>query len=257
MSNAMGIIPARYGSTRLLGKPLLTIHGKSLIQHTYENAKRCLALQQILVATDDERIFAHVKGFGGEVVMTSTSCQTGSDRLAEVVREYSHIYPELAKAEIIVNIQGDEPLVDPSVIEGLAKVLQRDHQAEVATAIKEIQSEEEALLASCVKCVIDKSGYALYFSRGLIPMGKNLKYETGRTYYKHIGIYGYRKAFLLEYGKLAATPLQLAEDLEQLKILEQGFRIKTLLVDKECVDVNTLEDIKKVEQLLCKQNSFL
>ncbi len=251
MADVLGIIPARYGSARFPGKPLVSILGKSLIQRTYENALRCKALHKVLVATDDARIYDHVKSFGAPVVMTSPDCPTGTDRLAEVMRDH----PDLVSYKIIINIQGDEPLLDPNVIAGVADALKDDAHAAMSTAIIKLHSAEEAINPSVVKCVIDHKGYALYFSRALIPGGKELKYRPEITYYKHLGIYGYRRDFLLHYNTLKQTPLQLAEDLEQLRVLEYGFRIKTAIVDSECMDVNTPEDIKKVEQLLCKQNT--
>lgn len=254
MPDVIGIIPARYASTRFPGKPLAKIHGKTLIQHTYENAKRCKALDEVVVATEDSRIFEHVKEFG-KVVLTSEGCPTGTDRLAEVIRNE----PQFVSSRIIVNIQGDEPTLNPEVISGVIEVLKNDRQADVSTGLIKITSEEVATNPSVVKCVIDKKGYALYFSRGLIPAGKTLKYRPDVTYYKHFGIYGYKRDFLLHYAELHQTPLQLAEDLEQLKVLEYGFRIKTIIFPNhmECMDVNDPEDIKKVEQYLCKQNTSL
>jgi len=253
MSKTLGIIPARYASTRFPGKPLAQILGKSLIQRTYENAKRSKILDQIIIATDDQRIFDHVKHFGAHAVMTSPTCLTGTDRLAEVIRQD----PEFSDVDIIVNIQGDEPTLDPQVIESVVEILLKDPKADVSTAIIPIRSEQEALNPSVTKCVIDKQGFALYFSRGLIPAGRTMRYKPNFIYYKHLGIYGYRREFLLHYEELTPTPLQLEEDLEQLKVLEHGFRIKTAIVDSECMDVNDPEDIKKVEQLICKQNTSL
>lgn len=252
MQKVIGIIPARFGSTRFPGKPLIQILGKSLIQRTYENSQQAKHLDRVIVATDDQRIFDHVKEFGGEVYMTSVDCATGTDRLAEIIKND----PALADVEIIVNIQGDEPTIDPHVIEAVAKALEDDPQAVMSTAIVSLTDREAATNPHTVKCVVDRHGYALYFSRALIPASKQLEFNTKTSYYKHIGLYAYRREFLLHYSELQPTPLQLAEDLEQLKVLEHGFRIKTALVQSECVDVNTPEDIKKVEQLICKQNTF-
>lgn len=248
----VGIIPSRYASTRFPGKPLVEILGKSLIQRTYENALRCKALDFVIVATDDQRIFDHVKSFGGEVAMTSIDCPTGTDRLAEVVRTM----PALADVEIVMNVQGDEPCINPAIIAAVVKALEEDPKASVATAIIPIRSAEEAHNPHVVKCVIDLHGYALYFSRTLIPAGKSLKFHPETITYKHLGLYCYRKDFLLHYADLSPTPLQQVEDLEQLKVLEHGYRIKTVTVGNESMDVNTPEDIKKVEQLLCKQNTY-
>lgn len=251
MQKVIGIIPARFGSTRFPGKPLVQILGKSLIQRTYENALLSTHLSRVIIATDDQRIFDHVRAFGGDVIMTSSECATGTDRLAEVIRND----PTLHDVDIIVNIQGDEPTIDPRVIEAVANALADDPQASMSTAIVRLSNKEHAENPHTVKCVIDSFGYALYFSRALIPAGKGLVFDPTKTYYKHLGLYGYRRDFLLHYSALQPTPLQLAEDLEQLKVLEHGFRIKTTIVESECMDVNTPEDIKKVEQLICKQNT--
>lgn len=248
-----GVIPARYGSSRFPGKPLALILGKSLIQRTYESCQKCSLLSDIVVATDDQRIFDHVQSFGGRVVMTDTHCSTGTDRIIQAVEKD----PKLQDASILVNIQGDEPCIDPLVIQKVIELLIQDTQSMMSTAIMKLHSEEEAVHPSVVKCTVDKEGYALYFSRSLIPSNPNQKFNPSTTtYYKHIGIYGYRRDFLLQYGKLERTPLQNSEDLEQLKVLEHGFRIKTAVVDSTSVSVDHPEDIKKVELYLCKQNIY-
>lgn len=249
----VGIIPARYGSVRFPGKPLADIMGKSLIRRTYENAKRSETLEEVVVATDDHRIYEHVIEFGGEAVMTSDKCLTGTDRLADAVKNLRRLHD----AELFINIQGDEPCLEPQVIDSIAEALLHDHEAVMSTAVVKIESEEEALSSSVVKCVMDGKGNALYFSRALIPSNKASHYNPQITYYKHLGIYGYRREFLLHYAELKTTPLQLAEDLEQLKVLEHGYRIKTAIVKSCGIGVDTPEDIKKVEQLLCKQNTSL
>lgn len=248
----VGMIPARYGSIRFPGKPLVNILGKSLIQRTYENAKRCKILDELIVATDDKRIFDHVKGFGGEAVMTSTECATGTDRLAEAVKNSAH----LKEVSIILNIQGDEPCLEPEVMDEVVNLLIQDPDAAMSTAVVKIDSEEEACNPSVVKCVMDAKCNALYFSRSLIPADKSLKFRKDLIYYRHLGIYGYKRDFLFHYSQLKPTPLQLAEDLEQLKVLEHGFRVKVAIVKSVGIGVDTPEDIKKVEQLLCKQNTY-
>lgn len=245
------IIPARYGSVRFPGKPLIKIQGKTLIQRTYENTKRCQSLSEVIVATDDKRIYDHVKEFGGHVVMTPSNCPTGTDRLACVLEND----PRLQKAEVIVNVQGDEPCLDPSIITQLAELLQTDSSAVMSTAVVKLQ-EEEAFNPSEVKCVLALDGSVLYFSRALIPGGTELRFRKEIPYYKHLGIYAYRPDFLLKYAKLPMTPLQKAEDLEQLKVLEHGYKIKAAIVTSACAGVNTPEDVQKVEQDLCKQNTF-
>ena len=253
MKSVIGIIPARYASQRFPGKPLAKILGKTLIQRTYENAKKCALLERVIVATDDQRIFDHVADFGGEVLMTDPDCPTGSDRLVDAMR----VDPSLKKADIVLNVQGDEPLLDPTTLQKIAEALMEDPKAMVATPIMRLHSEEEALNPSVVKCVIDEKGHALYFSRGLIPAGKSLKFDPKIVYWRHVGLYGFRTSFLKKYGKLKQTPLQVAEDLEQLRILEHGYIIKTCEIKMNSLDVNTPEDLKKVEQLLCKQNMSL
>jgi 3-deoxy-manno-octulosonate cytidylyltransferase (CMP-KDO synthetase) len=253
MPKIIGIIPARYKSTRFPGKPFAQISGKTLIQRSYENARQCKTLEQLIVATDDQRIYDHVQSFGGTAIMTSEDCPTGTDRLSEVICNT----PSLEAVEIIVNIQGDEPCINPRFIDLIAITLKDHPEAAVSTLITPLLDEKEALNPSIVKCVIDRNHYALYFSRTLIPSGKDLKFKPDQIYYKHLGIFGYRREFLLHYAHLPLTPLQLAEDLEQLKVLEHGYKIITSTVHGECADVNTPEDIQKIEQLLCKQNSFL
>lgn len=245
----LGIIPARFASSRFPGKPLIPILGKTLLQRTYENALRVKCLDQLLVATDDERIFNHVEEFGGKAVMTSEHWLNGTDRIGEVLQNY----PEFMNAEAIVNIQGDEPCVDPEAIEKAVALLLLDQTASMATLVTPIRTEEEYFNPSIVKCVMDQYNNALYFSRGAIPSNKNQRFSQG---YRHIGLYVYRPQFLLQYQKLSPTPLQLEEDLEQLKVLEHGFRIKAAVTEHAAIGVDTPEDLKHVEEWLCKQNIY-
>lgn len=249
---AIGIIPARYASTRFPGKPLALINGKSLIQRTYENAKLIKELDTVIVATDDSRIYDHVKGFGADVVMTSPDCLTGTDRINEVLQ----IEKRFADVEFVVNIQGDEPCLDPIVISKLLECLENDSSAAAATPICRIVNQDDAMSTSVVKCVKNHLNEALYFSRALIPAGSKKGYQANFIYYRHIGIYAYRRKFLEIYASLKPTPLQLAEDLEQLKILEWGYKIKVAEIEASAaIEVNHPEDIQKVEHyLLCKQN---
>lgn len=248
----VGIIPARYGSTRFPGKPLVEILGKTLIQRTYENALLCKALDEIVVATDDRRIYDHVIGFGGNVVMTSVDCLTGTDRLAEVVRNHA----KYRNVSIIVNIQGDEPCIHPAVIEKAVNSLIDDPKAVMSTAVVPL-NPESANDTNSPKCVMDLNGYALYFSRSLIPGNRTGAYKKELPYFKHVGLYVFKRDFLLTYGELSPTPLQLSEDLEQLKVLEHGYSIKVVVVDYVSLDVNVPDDIKKVEKELCKVNTSL
>lgn len=247
----IGIIPARFGSSRFPGKPLVKILDKSLIQHTYENARQSTKLHHLVVATDDQRIFDHVHSFGGKAVMTSLHCPTGSDRLVDALKQNSTI-----DGDMIINIQGDEPCIEVAVIDQVIAALIDSPDAVMSTAVMKLENKEDATNPSIVKCVLDRNQYALYFSRALIPAGKTLSYREECTYYKHLGIYGYRKEFLLKYAELEPTPLQLAEDLEQLKVLEHGYRIKAAIVNSRSIGVDTPEDTQKVEDLLCKLNSY-
>lgn len=247
----IGVIPARYASSRFPGKPLASIAGKSLLQRTYQNALHSSLLDALIVATDDQRIFDHVRSFDGQVVMTSTSCPTGTDRIAEVLNQY----PDLLKASAVVNIQGDEPCIAPQAIDQVAQTLLQDPTAVMSTLVTRL-SKEEAFNSSNVKCVMDQNQNALYFSRGLIPSNRTHTFDAQVPYFRHIGLYAYRPSFVLAYQQLSPTPLQQAEDLEQLKVLEHGYRIKVAVVDYVSIEVNHPEDINKVEQWICKQNTF-
>ena len=244
MKKVIGIIPSRYESTRFPGKSLVKILGKTLIQRTYENALLCQSLSDLVVATDDQRIFDHVESFGGKVVMTSESCKNGSDRLAEVLTKH----PQYS-ADIVVNIQGDEPCIKPKTIDSVVDLCIQDEDASVTTAIVKFNDIQHANDTSIVKCVFDKNKHALFFSRALIPHGKT-GFKEDITYYRHLGIYCYKKPFLIQYSKIEQTPLQLAEDLEQLKILEHGYKIAVTIVDDEAIGVDTPQDINKIEKIL-------
>lgn len=249
----IGIIPARYGSGRFLGKPLASIAGTTLLQRTYESAKKCQDFDSLVVATDDQRIYNHVKDFGGEVVMTSSSCLTGTDRVIEALKNL----PPYSSEDIVIIVQGDVPCIEAEVIQAVIDILKNDTQAVSATAAIPLRSEEEAYNPSVVKCVLDCHQNALYFSRALIPHGHKGQYHPNKNYYHHVGLYAYRYHFLMDQlANLMATPLQLAEDLEQLKILEHGFRMKVAIVESQSIGVDTPEDIKKVETHLCKLSTF-
>jgi 3-deoxy-manno-octulosonate cytidylyltransferase (CMP-KDO synthetase) len=237
--NTLCIIPARYASTRFPGKPLADIAGKPMIQHVYERACRALLPTEVLVATDSEMIESAVLSFGGQVVMTSPSHPTGTDRLAEVASSRPNV-------DVIVNVQGDEPLIDPKVIDDLAAAFLHDDKLAMATVMTPL-TEEEQRDANVVKVVTDIHGYALYFSRSLIPFPRH---EANLPVYKHIGLYAYRRDFLLNFASLAPTPLEQTESLEQLRALEHGYKIKVLLADHAPVGVDTPEDLDRVNQLI-------
>lgn len=235
----LGIIPARYQSTRLPGKPLCLIDGKPMIWHVYHQAKKSAYLEEVLVATDDERIVECVTGFGGKAVLTSREHRTGTDRLAEVAKVY--------QAEIIVNIQGDEPLIHPEMIDQAILPLLGQSQLVMSTLKKEITETEELTNPNAVKVVTDKDNKALYFSRSLLPYPR----EKGECpVYKHIGLYAYKREFLLKFSQMAPTPLEKAESLEQLRVLENGYSIYVAKTSYSSIGVDTPEDLKKVEAIL-------
>ena len=230
----VGVIPARYASTRFPGKPLAPIMNKPMIQWVYEGAQGSRLLSELYVATDDERIQKAVLGFGGKVKMTSPEAPSGSDRIAEAIKGDDF--------EIVVNIQGDEPLISGEIIDTAIKALTENNAAVVGTLCKEIKEESELNNPNVVKVVRDQNNYALYFSRSRIP-------STGRTF-KHIGIYVYKFKFLMEFLKLERTPLEKTERLEQLRILENGFKIGVGEITQNLISVDTPEDLNRVEKFL-------
>ena len=230
------IIPARYASTRLPGKPLRLIHGKTLIRRVYERAALARVPDIVLVATDHADIAAEVSSFGAAAVMTSVDCPTGTDRLAEVVSQY----PDY---DIVVNVQGDEPLIDPDVIDRLAQLLADKEDLVMATVATPL-SEEEYDDPSAVKVVVNQKGEALYFSRSLIPYPRH---DFVTPPLKHVGIYAYRREFLLAYAKMEQTPLEVAESLEQLRALENGYKIGVVIEKTADIGIDTPEDLAKAE----------
>ena len=233
------VIPARYSSTRLPGKPLAMIAGKPMIQHVYERASRAQRPKKVLVATDHPLVYEAVEGFGGRAIMTSPHHPTGTDRLAEVAEKF----PEV---DLIINVQGDEPLIPPEIIDDLAQAFDQNQDLQMATLMTEMD-ESEYNTPSAVKVVTDLEGYALYFSRSLLPFPRS---DAGIPVYKHIGIYAYRRDFLLKFAKLSPTPLEETESLEQLRALEHGYKIKVLKTDFKSIGVDTMEDLEKVNLLL-------
>jgi 3-deoxy-manno-octulosonate cytidylyltransferase (CMP-KDO synthetase) len=239
----IGIIPARYASTRFPGKPLVDIHGKTMIQRVYEQSIKTKGLAKVVVATDDERIAQEVTNFGGEFVMTANTHQSGTDRCAEVAEK-------LPEYDIVINIQGDEPYISPEQIELLSTCF-TDKNTQLATLIKEIYTEEELFNVNIPKVVINSREEALYFSRQTIPFIRNAEKENwskSHQFYKHIGIYGYRRDVLLAITKLTPSTLELAESLEQLRWLENGFTIKTKVTHLETIAIDTPEDLKKISK---------
>lgn len=248
------VIPARYGSTRFEGKPLADILGKPMIQRVYEGAAQSKLIDDVIVATDDQRIIDAVKSFGGKALLTSPTHFTGTDRVAEVARAL--------KSEVIVNVQGDEPLIKGEVIDKAIRPLLMDETLELSTLMTRIEEVRDWLNPHIVKVVADQEDFALYFSRSPIPFPRDLQigrlesnpFGTNRPLpkrvFKHIGVYVFRRKFLLQFSKMKPTPLEKLEKLEQLRALENGHRIKVSLVDYEPVCVDTPEDIRRVEAIM-------
>ncbi len=244
----IGIIPSRYASTRLPAKPLVDICGKPMVQRVYEQAMQSTLLTDVVIATDDERITAAVKAFGGNVQMTPIDIHSGSDRIALVAKNY--------KADIVVNIQGDEPLIDPKLIDQTIRLLIDDPNAVVGTAVKKTISHQDVFNPNIVKVVLDDNNYALYFSRAPIPYVRDARKDedwfTGTEFYKHFGIYVYRADFLQHYTTLKQSPLEIAEKLEQLRILENGFKIKCAVTEYESLPVDTPEDLERIRKIISR-----
>ncbi len=244
--NIIGIIPARYASTRFPGKPLVMIHGKTMIQRVYEQASKTKSLAGVYVATDDERIYHHVKSFGGNVIMTSTTHRTGTERCHEVVDK---LISENSKVDVAINIQGDEPYIHPEQIDLVAMAFQNP-VVNIATLIKKINHAEELFNPNTIKVVVNKLHKAIYFSRTAIPYMRDKTHETWinfHTYYKHIGIYAYRTETLQYITALQAGMLETAESLEQLRWLENGFEIYTLETEYESHSVDVPDDLLRFD----------
>lgn len=244
-NKVVAIIPARYHSTRFEGKPLAKILGKPMIYHVYKNIKKCDILDDVVVATEDERICKAVKNFGGKAVLTSPDHQTGTDRIAEAAR---HI-----EADIIVNVQGDEPLVRSDMIEQIAQPLIEDRSIKVVNLISQVSNLGDYVDTSVVKTAIDKNGFIFYLTRAPIPYPKT---RLGYVVYKQIGLYSFRKDFLLEFTEMEQTKLELVEGIEFLRILENGYRIKAVLTDYNAISVDTLSDLIEVEKVICKEKGY-
>lgn len=242
----IGIIPARFESTRFPGKTLIDIDGKSMIQHVYDNAKLAVSLDTVVVATDDQRIFDHVKSFGGEVLMTDKAHQTGTDRCGEVIETLSKSENNF---DVVINIQGDEPFLDSAQIESLINCFKKNSKTQIATLVKKIEQSDELFNPNVVKAVIDINNDAIYFSRSPIPFVRDAEQNhwlKKSNYLKHIGIYGYRSSVLMQLIKLEKTALEKSENLEQLRWIENGYIIKTNLTTGENTAIDTPDDLKKL-----------
>jgi len=241
----IGVIPARFGSSRFPGKVLKIIAGKPMIQWVYEQANKSQLLDELFVAVDNENVLKCVEGFGGKAVMTKGDHQSGTDRIAEAVEDI--------EADIVVNIQGDQPLLDAKMIDEAVQPLLEETSVQMST-IKTKICEEDYLDPAVVKVVVDENDYALYFSRSLIPYSRD---EADVNIYEHVGLYVYRKDFLLEISKLPQSYLEKIEMLEQLRVLEKGYRMKVVETksdDAAGVSVDTPEDLAKVEKLIKEMN---
>ncbi|KGA96906.1 3-deoxy-manno-octulosonate cytidylyltransferase [Alkalihalobacillus alcalophilus ATCC 27647 = CGMCC 1.3604] len=234
----VGVIPARYGSTRFPGKPLALINGKPMIQRVYEQVCKSKELAMVVVATDHDQIKKAVEDFGGTAIMTRADHQTGSDRIAEVAKKIA--------ADFYVNIQGDEPLIQAELIDALMQTAKASPEA-VVTAKTVIKEETDILNPNVVKVVTGENAQALYFSRSAVPYNRS---GVNQIYYKHLGLYGYPRNVLKRFVQLPASELEKAEVLEQLRLIENGYVIKVIETEYEAIGVDTPEDIKKVEQLL-------
>jgi 3-deoxy-manno-octulosonate cytidylyltransferase (CMP-KDO synthetase) len=242
----VGIIPARYGSTRFPGKPLIDIEGKSMLQRVYEQAKKSSSLSKVVVATDDDRIANHVREFGGDVVMTAENHPSGTDRCFEAMQQLGD------GIDYVINIQGDEPFIDPGQIDALAEVL-KSGVTELATLIIKVSEAWEITEMGEVKVVLNTSAEALYFSRSPIPYLKGIPMEEWhqRTdYYRHVGMYAYRADILQKITQLPVSKLEQAESLEQLRWLEAGYKIKCVLTEHDSHCIDTPEDVERVMRLM-------
>lgn len=243
MMQFLGVIPARYASTRFPGKPLVMIGGKTMIQRVYEQCLKANFLAKVVVATDDDRIFQEVKSFGGEVVMTATHHQSGTDRCLEALQQMNHPY------DGVVNVQGDEPFIDPDQINQLVHLLQTS-QAQIATLAFKITKTEELENPNVVKLVKTNQDLAIYFSRFPIPFVRSVpqhSFVENHNFYKHIGIYAYRAEVLQQIADLQPSSLEVAESLEQLRWIENGFSIAVGVTEKENIGIDTPEDMKKIQ----------
>lgn len=241
-------IPARYGSTRFPGKPLANICGKPMIQHAYECAHQCREVEEVYAATDDERIAACVREFGGLAIMTSPDHPSGTDRIAEAAQKAG-----LTDDDIVVNIQGDQPLFPPRILEDLIRPLKEDPAIPMSTLKWRMVRQEDIHNPNHVKVVTTESGFALYFSRHPIPFCRDS--DTLPIHFKHLGVYAYRAAFLKTFTRLPMGVLERAEKLEQLRALEYGYPIKVVPSEQDSIEVDMPQDIQVVEALLQKKDA--
>jgi len=242
--NVVGVIPARYESKRLEHKLTKKLSGKTLLQWSWENASSAHCLDRLIIACDHEELRREAEKFGAEVVLTSVDHSSGTDRIAEAVADID--------AKVIINIQADEPLINPSIIDRLAQEILNDEDLVMATAKKKIEDENETKNPNVVKVITDRSDFAIYFSRHALPFYRSRSFN--KSYYKHLGIYAYTKDFLYTFKNLPESYLELAEKLEQLRVIEAGYKIKVIETQFDSWGVDTEEDLAKVEEILAKKN---
>ena len=241
--NIIAFIPSRYESTRFPGKPLAPIAGKPMIQHVYQNALSCHEISDVYVATDDKRIFTCVHDFGGKAVMTDKNHHSGTDRIAEAARQMN-----LNREHLIVNIQGDQPIFQPSLITQMITPMIEDATIPMGTLKYPMTDEDDVNNPNYVKVVTDREGFALFFSRSPLPFFRDA--TSQKIHYKHLGFYAYRYDFLQQFAGFPVGQLESAERLEQLRALENGFRIKVIETTLDSIEVDTPDDIKKVEEMM-------
>jgi 3-deoxy-manno-octulosonate cytidylyltransferase (CMP-KDO synthetase) len=242
--NVIVVIPSRYASTRLPGKPLVQLAGKPMVQHVYERAKRAQTVHRVIVATDDQRIMDAVSAFGGEARMTRSDHRTGTERIAEVAAH--------EPGDVFVNVQGDEPLIDPVAIDTAVGALLEEPQAQVSTVATPIRHAGDIMDPNVVKTVLDFDGNALYFSRAPIPWIRDTQQKVHVNYWKHLGLYVFQREALLEFPTLPQGELERIEQLEQLRWLENGWKIRVAEVAHDAVSVDVPEDVARVEKLMQK-----
>ena len=242
--DVLAVIPSRFAAQRFPGKPLALIDGKSLVRRVWEAVKGARRVTRVVVATDSDKIARAVRGFGGEAVMTSPRCPSGTDRVAQIART--------SRAGIIVNVQGDEPLLSPSTIDKVVEALQEDSSAVMSTAVRKPANDREWKDPNAVKVVLDRMNYALYFSRAPIPSLARSPGMHSVPRWIHIGLYAFRRAFLFRFAALPPSPLEQAEQLEQLRVLEHGCSIRVAVVSQKTCAVDRPEDVRKVERILTK-----
>lgn len=235
----LGVIPSRYASTRLEGKPLKDICGHTMIEWVYKRSKLA-NLDEVVVATDDQKIYDEVIRFGGKVIMTSKDHENGTSRIAEVCESYKDY-------DVVVNIQGDEPLIEPDMINSIIDSFKEDDSIAMSTLKYKIDTLEEIENPNYVKVITDRNGYAMYFSRSVIPYPRKMDMKN---YYKHVGIYGYKRDFVIEYAKMEPTELEKSESLEQLRALENGYKIKVMETPHKIIGVDTQEELEKVREFV-------